>query len=85
TILNTGLWAYSRHPNYVGECLFWTGLVGFSLAVGGGLWRATGALTILLMMFFVSIPMIEARHKKRRPNYDAEAAPGVFFFRPRRR
>ncbi len=78
SVLNTGVWAYSRHPNYVGEALFWWGLYFFSLAVGGEWWRVTGALAITLMFRFISIPMIEARHRARRPNYDQQAARGVF-------
>ena len=34
-ILDVGLWAYSRHPNYFGENSFWWGLALFGLAAGG--------------------------------------------------
>src|SRR5262249_42945026 len=38
TILSTGVWRWSRHPNYVGEIGFWWGLFLFGLAGGGFVW-----------------------------------------------
>ena len=85
-VMNTGLWAYSRHPNYVGEALFWWGLALFTLQVApDDTWRWSGAAAITLMFVFISIPMIEKHNKARRENYDARAARGAFFPMPRRR
>jgi steroid 5-alpha reductase family enzyme len=71
-ILDTGLWAYSRHPNYLGEILFWWGLALFSVAAGAPLyWALPGAIAITLLFVFVSIPMIERRMAKRRPGWAA--------------
>lgn len=67
--LETGLWAYSRHPNYLGEVLLWWGLALFGFAAGGGWWVFIGALAITLLFVFISIPMIEKRSLERRPNY----------------
>ena len=39
-ILESGLWAWSRHPNYLGEILFWLGLAVFGLAAAGFVWWA---------------------------------------------
>ncbi len=36
TTNTTGVWRYSRHPNYVGEQLWWWGLAVFAVACGGG-------------------------------------------------
>jgi steroid 5-alpha reductase family enzyme len=71
-IMNRGLWAYSRHPNYFGEIGFWWGLalVG-ATALPGALWVFAGAAAITVMFVFVSVPMIDARSKERRPGYDA--------------
>ena len=41
--LNTGVWRYSRHPNYFGEILFWWGLFLFALAGSiNHYWTAVG-------------------------------------------
>jgi steroid 5-alpha reductase family enzyme len=83
-VLNTGLWAWSRHPNYLGEMGFWWGLALFALAAHAEGWRAIGAAAITLMFVVVSLPMIEARHRERRPEYEALAARGVVLPRPPR-
>jgi steroid 5-alpha reductase family enzyme len=71
-ILDTGLWAYSRHPNYLGEILFWWGLALFAIAAGAPLyWALPGAAAITLLFVFVSIPMIERRMAKRRSGWAA--------------
>jgi len=69
-ILETGLWAWSRHPNYLGEILFWVGLAVFGLAAAGLVWWAwLGVAAIVLMFRFASLPMIEKRMLARRPGY----------------
>ncbi len=74
-LLRSGLWRYSRHPNYFGEALFWWGLFLFTIpTLATTWWAGAGALSILLMFVFVSIPMIEKRSLSRRPEYAAHAA-----------
>lgn len=70
-ILKTGLWAYSRHPNYFGEVLFWWGLYLFALAADPGAywWTFIGPLAISIMFAFVSIPLLDERSLLRRPEY----------------
>jgi steroid 5-alpha reductase family enzyme len=69
-ILATGLWAWSRHPNYFGEMLFWWGLFGFAVASGPDqAWTGLGALAITLLFRFVSLRLIETRMLERRPSY----------------
>jgi steroid 5-alpha reductase family enzyme len=69
-ICETGLWRHSRHPNYLGEMLFWWGLALFSLAAAGFVWWAwLGALAITAMFRFSSLPMMERRMLARRPTY----------------
>ncbi len=66
-ILRTGIWAYSRNPNYLGEILFWVGLLGMSLAFGAPWYAAIGSVGMLLMFLFASIPMKDKQMEKNRP------------------
>lgn len=69
-IMKSGLWAYSRHPNYLGEITFWWGLYLFALAAGWqNWWCIVGPLSITLLFNFISIPMIDERSLERRPKY----------------
>lgn len=68
--ITTGLWAWSRHPNYLGEVMFWWGLALFGLAADPAWWwTCAGALSITAMFVFASIPMMEKRMLERRPAY----------------
>jgi steroid 5-alpha reductase family enzyme len=68
--MDQGLWALCRHPNYLGEIMFWWGLYLFALAANPKLWWViAGPLAITLMFIFASIPMIEKRMLKRRTDY----------------
>lgn len=69
-IMDRGLWAYSRHPNYFGEVGFWCGLFLFAIAADpGASWTAAGLVSITLMFAFASIPMMDRRSLARRPAY----------------
>ncbi|MCA9773465.1 MAG: DUF1295 domain-containing protein [Myxococcales bacterium] len=71
-ILATGLWAYSRHPNYFGETSFWWGLWLFGLAAAPEYWwTIVGPLAMTGLFLFVSIPMMDERMAARRPGYAA--------------
>ena len=70
--MDQGLWSMSRHPNYLGEILFWWGLYLFAVAANPSCWwTIAGPLAITLMFIFASIPMIEKRMMKRRKDYKA--------------
>lgn len=66
--LGTGLWAVSRHPNYLGEVLFWWGLWLFGLAADPGWWwTVIGPLAITALFALVSIPWMDRRLAARHP------------------
>jgi steroid 5-alpha reductase family enzyme len=68
--IRTGLWAYSRHPNYFGELSFWWGLYFFGLAADSGyIWTIAGPLMMTAMFVGVSIPWMDQRSSERRPEY----------------
>jgi len=63
-----GLWAVSRHPNYLGEVLFWWGLWLFGLAADPGWWwTVIGPLAITALFTLVSIPWMDRRLAGRHP------------------
>ncbi len=64
TILQTGLWKYSRHPNYFGEILMWWGIFIITLPLNNSFFFIIGPLSITLLIVFVSgIPMLEKKYK----------------------
>jgi steroid 5-alpha reductase family enzyme len=68
--IEEGLWRWSRHPNYLGEMLFWWGLAIFAIGVDPhNLPTIAGACAMTAMFLFVSIPMMEKRMVERRPVY----------------
>lgn len=70
-VIRSGLWKYSRHPNYFGEILFWTGL--FLIAVGccPHQWWLTGLGPVAIVILFLSasIPIMESRQRTSKPEY----------------
>lgn len=81
--IRNGLWKYSRHPNYFGEILFWWGLYFFALAVDLSYWwMIIGPVSILILFFLVSIPLIEKKleSKPGYKSYQEEVSKLVFWF-----
>lgn len=70
-VMDTGLWAWSRHPNYFGEISFWFSLAlfGLSASPSDGWWLFAGAALMVAMFLGASIPMMEKRSLERRPQY----------------
>jgi steroid 5-alpha reductase family enzyme len=63
-IIQTGLWKYSRHPNYFGETLMWWGIFIITLPFANSFYFIISPLTITLLLVFVSgIPMLEKKYK----------------------
>lgn len=86
--MDSGLWSWSRHPNYFGEFSFWFSLGLFGLAANPDdwWWVFVGALGMYAMFQGASIPMMEQRSLERRPSYaDVIARVPRFFPRPPRK
>lgn len=67
-ILDTGVWALCRHPNYLGEILFWWGLfLSGAAAAPGWAWTVVGPVAITLLFVLVSVPWMERRMAARHP------------------
>ncbi|CCV64172.1 conserved hypothetical protein [Alteracholeplasma palmae J233] len=68
-LINIGLWKYSRHPNYLGEILVWWGIYLFYLDSFGFNYLIISPVLMMFMFLFVSIPMMEKKILKTRPEY----------------
>lgn len=69
-VLARGLWAWSRHPNYFGEVLFWWGMYLFGLdAAPDAWWMVAGPLSITVLFVFISVPWMDRRMLAGHPGY----------------
>jgi steroid 5-alpha reductase family enzyme len=61
-LMQQGLWAYTRHPNYFGEVALWWGIWLLLLSVPGSWFAIVGPVTITYLILQVSgIPMLEQK------------------------
>jgi steroid 5-alpha reductase family enzyme len=68
-VLDTGLWRYSRHPNYFGEFCIWWGFYLFAVS-SGGWWTILSPLMMsFLLLRFSGVALLEKDIHKRRPAY----------------
>ncbi len=86
-VLETGLWRYSRHPNYFGEAVLWWGLWVLAAGVPGGWVTIVSPLLMTWLLVRVSgVPLLEAGLARSRPGYATYAArTSSFVPRPPRR
>lgn len=78
--IQTGLWAWSRHPNYFGEIILWIGVTIIALPVLSG-WQWVTLISpvfiTLLLTRISGVPMLEARADEKwggQPDYEAYKA-----------
>lgn len=64
SVMTRGVWALSRHPNYLGEALLWWGMALVAYNASRAWWVFAGPLTLTLLLRYVSgVPPLEARYK----------------------
>jgi steroid 5-alpha reductase family enzyme len=79
-VLDTGLWRYTRHPNYFGEFCVWWGFYIIALAAGAW-WTVLSPLLMSLLLLKVSgVALLESNIGERRPTYSAYIARTNAFF-----
>jgi len=62
-VLTTGLWRYTRHPNYFGEACMWWGIAIIVLPLDQGFWALLSALFINVLLVKVSgVPFLDKRY-----------------------
>jgi len=68
-VLDTGLWRYTRHPNYFGEALLWWGIYLIALSAGAW-WTVFAPLLMTFLLLRVSgVALLEKDIAERRPAY----------------
>jgi steroid 5-alpha reductase family enzyme len=68
-VLNSGLWRYTRHPNYFGDSAVWWGYGLFSIAAGGYI-PVIGSLLMTALIIKVSgVALLEKSLKEQKPQY----------------
>ena len=84
-VMDRGLWRYTRHPNYFGECCVWWGLFGMAIAAGGW-WSIVSPLVMTGLLLKVSgVALLEKDIGERRPAYrDYVRRTNAFFPGPRK-
>ncbi len=70
-VLDTGLWRYTRHPNYFGDFCVWWGFFFIALS-SGAWWSVVGPLVMSVLLLKVSgVALLEKDIGDRRPDYNA--------------
>ena len=68
-VLDTGLWRYTRHPNYFGEACIWWGYFTIAAAAGGW-WTVYAPMLMTFLLLKVSgVALLEKDIQERRPAY----------------
>ncbi len=63
-IMKSGLWRFTRHPNYFGEVVLWWGILLIALSAPNGWIALIGPVTITFLLLQVSgIPMLEKKYE----------------------
>lgn len=81
SILKTGLWGRVRHPNYLGEMLFWIGLALIGFAGTNNPYLFAGAAQMVILITCYSAPAMDKKMlDSRGKSYKVYAAKTPSFF-----
>jgi steroid 5-alpha reductase family enzyme len=79
-IIQSGLWAYTRHPNYFGEVTLWWGIFIVSLGGTSIIYTLVSPLIITILILFVSgIPMLEKKYSGNKEFEEYKKRTSIFF------
>ncbi len=71
-VMDSGLWRYTRHPNYFGDACTWWGLYLIAAESMTGLWALPGPVLLTwTLMKWSGVPTTEGRMKRKKPGYEA--------------
>ncbi len=83
-VMDRGLWRYTRHPNYFGDCVVWWGLFAIAAGTPAGPWTIASPLLMTFLLLRVSgVALLERSLVRTRPAYrEYIARTSAFFPRP---
>ena len=86
-VLDSGLWRYTRHPNYFGDFCVWWGLFLVAAALGAPWWTGVGPVLMSVLLVRVSgVALLERSLSRRKPGYEEYVRrTSAFFPRPPQR
>ncbi len=87
-VMDKGLWRYTRHPNYFGECLIWWGLFIIAISDFQLWWTAISPIVITVVLLkMTGIPLTEKLSVEKREGYQhyRNTTPAFFPWAPKRR
>ena len=69
--IKSGAWSLLRHPNYLGEILFWVGIFLFIPLdrIESSFWTCIGFISIIFLFNLISVPLMDKRNIQSRPGY----------------
>jgi steroid 5-alpha reductase family enzyme len=69
-VMRTGLWRYTRHPNYFGDATVWWGLFIIAAATGSGAWTIFSPILMTFLLLRVSgVALLERKQAETKPEY----------------
>jgi steroid 5-alpha reductase family enzyme len=70
-VLDSGLWRFTRHPNYFGDACVWWGLYLIAAESATGVWALPGPILLtVLLTRWSGMPTVEGRMRRRKKGYD---------------
>lgn len=69
-VLDTGLWRYSRHPNYFGDALVWWGVYAIAVSTPGGWLTALSPAVMIVLLRRVSGVTLLEQSLRAKPAYE---------------
>lgn len=65
-LMDKGLWSLTRHPNYFGDSMMWTGVFFMALSGLSSIWIVVGpALMTYLIVFVSGVKLLEKKYEGR--------------------
>lgn len=79
-VMQSGLWKYTRHPNYFGETVMWWSIFIVIVSAPWGIVSIIGPLLITLLLLFVSgVPLLEKKYMKKPEFVEYAKRTSIFF------